>query len=81
MFSEREIKLIIHKALTVINILITIYCTIAGMHFTFNSYNGMPTNVVAIICYVASIYAFFNARRYDKSVRYLERKPKSESEN
>ena len=79
MFSEREIKLIIHKALAVINGLVAIYSMMAGMHFTFNIYNGMPTNVIALICYAASIYAFFTALRYEKSIRYLERKNKSEN--
>lgn len=79
MFSKEEIQFIIHKALAVINGIIAIYTMMVGMHFTFNIYNGMPTNLIALICYAAAIYAFFTALRYEKSVRYLERKNKSKN--
>ena len=78
MFSKKELQFIIHKALAAINGIAALYTMIAGMHFTFNSYNGMSTNLVALICFVAAIYAFSTALRYEKSVRYLERKNKGE---
>lgn len=78
-FSRKEIQLVLHKALAFVNVIIAVYCMIAGMHFTFNSYDGMPTNVVAIICYAAAVYAFLATLKYEKSVRYLERKIKNEN--
>lgn len=74
---ELDVKLVIHKALSFINTIIALYCLMAGMHFTFNSYDGMSTNVVALICYAAAVYAFAMSVRYDKSIKRIERKIKN----